>query len=231
MILGRSTAVSLVVCLSCLPASADSYVKVAQPAGKDGSGTGCSSATLIGWTTDCSNGIFISCAHGYDPERPVEIQIDRDQDQPVEGRIIVIDRNLELSLIAAPISRSTEMLRLADRSPRTCDAVRLIGFPDRKFTNTETCITGRFWSRDACTSRWTLYQAEPCCGCPAGYQELHVTAAASAPGLSGGAVVRNRKLAGVVIGRIENAHDAGLVVPGETVRLFVRRNITLFYRR
>ena len=136
-----------------------------------------------------------------------------------------------MSLIAAPISRSTEMLRLADRSPRTCDPVRLIGFPEKKFASRETCVTGRFWSRDACTSRWTLFQAEPCCCCPAGYQELQVTSSASPPGLSGGAVVRNKRLAGVVIGRIKNAHDAGLVVPGDTVRLFVRRNTSLFYCR
>jgi hypothetical protein len=48
--------------------------------------------------------------------------------------------------------------------------------------------------------------------------------------LSGGALLRDRKLAGVVIGRIFNGGDAGLVVPAETVRLFVRRNIALFYR-
>ncbi len=229
MILARSIAAIVIIGLCRSPVAADTFVKITQPAGKDGSGSGCSSGTLIGWTTDCSRGIFISCAHGYDKDRPVEVEVAAGQ--RAEGRILAIDRDLELSLIAAPITRATEMLRLADRSPRVCDPVRLIGFPDRKFASTETRVVGEFWSRDACTPRWKLYEADACCRCPQGYQELLVTGAASAPGLSGGAVVRNKKLAGVVIGRITNAQNAGLVVPGETVRLFVCRNITLFYRR
>jgi hypothetical protein len=159
----------------------------------------------------------------------VEIQID--DRQAVEGRIIALAPELELSLLAAPVSRSTEMLRLSESSLRDCDRVRLVGFPERQFTRIETCVTGRFWSRDACTPRWKLYEADACCQCPAGYQEMAVTSAASAPGLSGGAVIKNRKLAGVVVGRIANAGNAGLVVPAETVRLFVRRNIALFYCR
>jgi hypothetical protein len=226
---GRLIAAPLLIAIFCCPAGGDTYVKVAQAAGKNGSGTACSSATLIGWTVDCSEGIFISCAHGYDRDRPVEIQID--ERQKVAGRIIVIAPELELSLLAAPVSRSTEMLRLSESSLCNCDHVRLIGFPDRQFTRTDTCIAGRFWSRDACTPRWKLYEAESWCRCPEGYQELAVTGAASAPGLSGGAVVKNKKLAGVVVGRIANAGNVGLVVPAETVRLFVRRNIGLFYCR
>jgi hypothetical protein len=226
---GKLIATIMVVVVGRSLATADTFVKITQPEGKDGSGTGCSSGTLIGWTTDCSQGIFISCAHGYDQERPVEVEVE--PGQTAEGRFLALDRDLELSLIAAPISRSTEMLRLADRSPRRCDAVRLVGYPGRKFVSTETRIVGEYWSRDACTSRWTLYYAEPCYACPEGYHELLVTGAASAAGLSGGAVVRNKRLAGVMIGRIANAKDAGLVVPGATVHTFVRRNITLFYRR
>src|SRR5262245_55417706 len=225
---GRLIAAPVFIAL-CYPACGDTFVKVAQSAGQNGSGTGCSSATLIGWTVDCSQGIFISCAHGYDRDRPVEIQIDGRQ--AVEGRIIAIAPELELSLLAAPISRSTEMLRLSESSLRDCERVRLVGFPERQFTRIETCVTGRFWSRDACTPRWKLYEAESCWRCPEGYQEMVVTRAASAPGLSGGAVIKNRKLAGVVVGRIANAGNAGLVVPAETVRLFVRRNIALFYCR
>jgi len=225
---GRLIAAPLFIALACCPASGDTFVKVAQTAGKNGTGTACSSATLIGWTTDCSRGIFISCAHGYDHERLVEVQID--DRETAEGQVIAIDRDLELSLIAAPLSRSTEMLRLSD-SLRSCDRVRLVGFPDRQFTRLETCVTGHYWSRGTCTPRWTLYHAESCCPCPQGYQELMVTGAPSAPGLSGGAVVKNRKLAGVVVGRILNSGNVGLVVPAETVRLFVRRNIALFYCR
>jgi hypothetical protein len=226
---GRLIAAPLFIALFCNPACGDTFVKVAQTAGKNGTGTGCSSATLIGWTVDCSQGIFISCAHGYDRDRPVEIQID--ERQTVEGRIIAIAPDLELSLLAAPVSRSTEMLRLSDTSLRDCDRVRLVGFPDRQFSRVETCVTGRFWSRDACTPRWKLYEAQSWCRCPEGYQEIAVTCAASAPGLSGGAVIKNRRLAGVIVGRIANAGNAGLVVPAETVRLFVRRNIALFYCR
>jgi hypothetical protein len=231
MLWGRLIAAPLFIFIALFshPVCGDTFVKVAQRSGKDGSGTGCSSATLIGWTVDCSEGIFISCAHGYDRDRPVEIQID--EQQAAEGRVIAIAHDLELSLIAAPVSRSTEMLRISETSLRHCDRVRLVGFPDRQFTRMETCITGRFWSRDACTPRWKLYEAESWCRCPEGYQEMAVTGAASAPGLSGGAVVKNKKLAGVVVGRIANAGNAGLVVPADTVRLFVRRNISLFYCR
>ena len=226
---GRLIAAVMVVVVGPSLGTADTFVRITQPEGKDGSGTGCSSGTLIGWTTDCSRGIFISCAHGYDKERPVEVEVE--PGQIAEGRFLAIDRDLELSLIAASISRSTAMLRLADRSPRRCEAVRLIGYPGRKFASTETRIAGEYWSRDACTSRWTLYHAEPCCACPEGYHELLVTGAASVAGLSGGAVVRNMRLAGVVIGRIANARDAGLVVPGATVQQFLRKNIAQFYRR
>jgi len=226
---GRLIAAPFLIAVLCCHARGDTYVKVAQTAGKNGSGTGCSSATLIGWTVDCSEGIFISCAHGYDRDRPVEIQID--EQLAVPGHILAIAPELELSLLAAPVSRSTEMLRLSESSLRDCDRVRLIGFPERQLTRMETCITGRFWSRDACTPSWKLYEAEPWCRRPQEYQELAVTGAASAPGLSGGAVVKNRKLAGVVVGRITNAGNVGLVVPAETVRLFVRRNIGLFYCR
>ena len=228
---GRTIFAILLVCSRASAADAGTYVRISQPAGMDGSGTSCSSGTLIGWTTDCARGIFLSCAHGYDTQRPVAIQLDSDHQTSVEGRFLAIDRDLELSLIAAPVSRSTEMLRLAERSPHACDRVRLIGYPDKNFRDQETCITGRFWSRDACTTRWTLYEADPCCLRPEGYHELLVTAAASAPGLSGGAVVRNRKLVGVVVGRITNANDVGLIVPGETVKRFVCQNIALFYCR
>src|SRR5579859_3620562 len=100
MFSGRSIVASLIVCLSCLSAVADSFVKITQSAGKNGSGTGCSSATLIGWTVDCANGIFISCAHGYDAARSVQVLVDRETERMAEGRIIDIDRELELSLIA-----------------------------------------------------------------------------------------------------------------------------------
>jgi hypothetical protein len=229
MISGRLIAAIVVIVIGRSPAVAGTFVKITQSGGKDGSGTGCTSGSLIGWTTDCSRGIFISCAHGYDKDRAVEVEIEGGQ--IAEGRILALDRDLELSLIAAPLSHSTEMLRLAEHSPRQREAVRMIGFPERKFTSAETRVVGTFWSRDACTPRWGLYQAEAGFVCPEGYQELLVTEAASAPGLSGGAVVRNRRLAGVVIGRIANAQNAGLVVPGATVKMFVRRNIALFYRR
>ncbi|MBI3864554.1 MAG: hypothetical protein HY290_21945 [Planctomycetia bacterium] len=215
--------------LWCSVAAAGPYVKITQPAGKDGAGTGCSSGTLIGWTVDLKDGIFISCGHGYDPLRAVEVEID--QHRTVAGRIIAINRDFDLSLVAAPIDRSNGIVRLADRAPRECGAVGLIGFPDKKFQHCETCISGRFWSKGACTTKWALFEASARCPRPAEYQELLVTAAASAPGLSGGAMLHDRKLAGVVIGRITNARDAGLVVPAETVRHFVRRNISLFYRR
>jgi hypothetical protein len=228
MVLARSIAGAAALWLGCSLAAAEPYVKIAQPAGADGSGTGCSSGTLIGWTTDLSQGIFISCAHGYDPYRDVAVAVD--EQAAVIGRIIAINREFDLSLVAAPVGREQVIVRLADQTPRNCDAVGLVGFPDQKFCRCETCVTGRFWSRCACTKDWTLYQAPARCPRPAGYQELLVTAAASAPGLSGGALLRDRKLAGVVIGRIYNGGDAGLVVPAETVRLFVRRNIALFYR-
>jgi hypothetical protein len=184
---------------------------------------------LIGWTADLSQGIFLSCGHGYDPYRDVAVEVDGKP--AVSGRIIAINREFDLSLVAAPAERSQQIIRLADRRPQMCDSVVLVGFPERKFRRCETCVTGRFWSRCACTAKWTLYGAPARCACPAGYQELLVTAAASAPGLSGGALLHDRKLAGVLIGRITNGGDAGLVVPAETVRLFVRRNISLFYRR
>lgn len=229
MIPCRTITAAAAILLWCSPAGADPYVKITQAAGQDGSGTSCSSGTLIGWTTDCSNGIFISCAHGYDRGTPVEMEINRDQ--TIEGRIIAIDRDVDLSLLAAPINRSMEMVFLAHQSPRACDVVDVAGFPEKRFNSKTTHITGRFWSRYTCTPKWTLYQAAPCCQCPVEYHELLVTEAPSLPGLSGGALVQNKKLAGVVIGRITNAKDAGLVVPAETVRLFVQKNITLFYRR
>lgn len=228
MKLARSISAAAIVWLGTSLAIADPYVKITQRVAADGLGTGCSSGTLIGWTTDLSQGIFISCGHGYDPYRSVIVEID--QQEKVTGRIIAINRDFDLSLISAPVSRPREIVRLADRSPRECDAVGLVGFPDRKFRRCETCLTGRFWSQCACTSKWTLYQAATKCPRPEGFQELLVTAAASAPGLSGGALLQDRKLAGVVVGRITNAKDAGLVVPAETVRLFVRRNMALFYR-
>ena len=115
MISARLIAAIVITGLCRPPAGADTFVKITQPEGQDGSGTGCSSGTLVGWTTDCSRGIFISCAHGYDKDRPVEVEVE--PGRTAEGRILAIDRDLELSLIAAPISRATEMLRLADRAP------------------------------------------------------------------------------------------------------------------
>lgn len=229
MIPGRTITAAAAILLWYSSAGADPFVKITQPAGKDGTGTSCSSGTLIGWTPDCSNGIFISCAHGYDRDTPLEVEINRDQ--TIEGRIIAIDRDLDLSLLEAPIDRSMEMVYLASHSPRSCDEVNLIGFPDKAFNSSTTHITGRFWTRYACTPKWTLYKATPRCQCPVEYHELLVTEAPGPPGLSGGALLQNKKLAGVVIGRITNANDAGLVVPAETVRLFVQKNITLFYRR
>jgi S1-C subfamily serine protease len=224
----RKISAVLVVLLCRSATASDPYVKITQAAGKNGSGTGCSSGTLIGWTTDCSKGIFLSCAHGYDSDHAVEVEINRER--TVEGRIIAINHSFDLSLIAAPIERSVDMVYLADRSPRERDEVGMIGFPAKKFSRSATRIAGRFWSRGACTREWKLYEAQRSRTCPEGYQELLVTKAATAQGLSGGAVLRNQRLAGVVIGRITNAGDAGLVVPAETVRLFVRRNIALFYR-
>lgn len=203
-------------------------MKITQAAGKDGSGTGCSSGTLIGWTADCKKGIFLSCAHGFDAHDSVEIAFD--DDRRTEGRIIAINRDFDLSLIEAPVDDSADMVALADKSPRERDEVRVIGFPDKEFSSNDTHIKGRFWSRYACTPRWTLYQARAASVPPEGYLVLLVTEAASVPGLSGGAVLHNEKLAGVVIGKVANAKDAGLVVPAETVRLFVKRNISLFYR-
>jgi hypothetical protein len=229
MISARSIAGAAILWVCCSCAAAEPYVKITQPAGTDGSGTGCSSGTLIGWTADLSQGIFLSCGHGYDPYRDVAVEID--SRPAVAGRIVAINREFDLSLISAPTDRSQKIVRLADRNPPMCDNVVCVGFPEKKFCRCETCVTGRFWSRCACTPNWTLYHAPARCLCPAGYQELLVTAAASASGLSGGAVLHDRKLAGVVIGRITNGGDAGLVVPSETVRLFVRRNIALFYRR
>ncbi len=229
MIPGRTTAAAFALLVSCSWASADPYVKITQAAGKDGAGTDCSSATLIGWTTDCKKGIFLSCAHGFDSYNPVEIQFEHDRQS--EGRIIAINRRFDLSLIEAPVESSTTMVALADKSPHERDAVQLIGFPDKQFSNSVTRIKGRFWSRNACTPQWTLYQAKAACVPPDDYQELLVTEAASVPGLSGGALLQNKKLAGVVIGKVSNAKNAGLVVPAETVRLFVRRNISLFYRK
>lgn len=228
MILARSIVGAAILCLCCSLAAAEPYVKITQPVGADGSGTGCSSGTLIGWTADLSEGIFISCGHGYDPYRPVAVEVV--QQPAVAGRIIAINRKFDLSLVAAPVERSQQIVRLADLASRECDCVALVGFPEKKFCRCETCVTGRFWSRCACTPKWTLYQAPVRCPRPAGYQELLVTGAAAAPGLSGGAMLQDRKLAGVVIGRISNGGDAGLVVPTDTVRLFVRRNIALFYR-
>lgn len=228
MITARSITGAAALWLCCSLAAADPYAKITQPAGADGLGTGCSSGTLIGWTADLSQGIFISCGHGYDAYRPVAVEVDGQA--AVEGRIIAINREFDLSLVAASISRTQKIVPLADQAPRECDRVGLAGFPDKKFCCCETCVSGRFWSRCECTPNWTLYQAPARCSCPAGFHELLVTAAASAPGLSGGAMLHHRKLAGVVIGRITNAGDAGLVVPAETVRLFVRRNIALFYR-
>jgi len=229
MIRGRFIAAAVILWLGCSPAFADPYVLlVTQWRGKDGSGTGCCSATLVGWNTDCSKGIFLSCGHGYDPYRPVNVHVG--EDKTVDGKIVAINREFDLSLIEVPIERSTAIVKLADESPRECDEVGMLGYPGKKFIRKSTRVSGRFWSRSACTSRWVLYDAAPDCECPEGFQQLLVTEASSAPGLSGGCVLKNQKLAGVVVGRVKNAQDAALVVPAETVRLFIRRNIALFYR-
>lgn len=229
MIRGRFIAAAAILWCGGAPAFADPHVLlITQWAGKDGSGTGCCSATLIGWNTDLTRGIFLSCGHGYDPYRPVNVHVA--ENQTVPGKIVAINRDFDLSLIEVPIERSHPIVKLADESPRECDEVGLLGYPSRKFIRKSTRVCGRFWSQCACTSRWSLYNAAPDCDCPAGFQQLLVTEASSAPGLSGGCVLRNQKLAGVVVGRVKNARDAALIVPAETVRLFVGRNIALFYR-
>jgi hypothetical protein len=230
MIRARFIAAAAVLWVGCCPARADEpYVLlITQWRGKDGSGTGSCSATLVGWTTDCSKGIFLSCGHGYDPYRPVNVHVG--EGKTVDGKIIAINREFDLSLIEVPVEGSHSIVKLAENSPRECDEVGLMGFPGKKFVRKSTRVSGRFWSRCACTNSWSLYDAAPNTECPPGHQKLLVTEAASAPGLSGGCMLSNQKLAGVVVGRVRNAQDAALVVPAETVRLFIHRNIALFYR-
>jgi hypothetical protein len=208
-------------------AGAEPFVKITQPAGADGSGTSASSGTLVGWTRDVSRGIFLSCAHGYDAERQVNVEIDG---RPgITGEVIAINREFDLSLVAAPCDRGQTIVKVARRPATHHRRVTLHGFPRGEFQQVETKITHRIWSQNACSAKWKLFTPATGCICPAGYQELWIATAAAPPGLSGGAVLLDDHLAGVVVGRISNADDAGLIVPAETVSLFIRRNIALFH--
>ena len=228
MIPARSIAGAVVFCWGASLAVAGPYVKISQSRGADGSGTSCSSGTLIGWTTDLKEGIFVSCAHGYHSQRELQVEVDKSEGQ--SGRIIAINRDYDLSLVAAPCNRAEPIIKLAMRDPSKIDAVSLAGFPAGEFQCTQATVRHRIWSRNMGTKHWKLYTPTARSAVPAGYQELWITDQPAPQGLSGGAMIYDGRLAGVIVGRVTNSADAGLVVPAETVSRFVGRNISLFYQ-
>jgi hypothetical protein len=100
MLTRRSIVVAIWLWAGCSLAAADPYVKITQPRGEDGSGTSCSSGTLIGWTTDLRRGIFLSCGHGYDRKRKVIGRVTNAKDAglivPAETVRLFVRRNIAL---------------------------------------------------------------------------------------------------------------------------------------
>lgn len=206
---------TLILTVLLWPASlfADPYVMIDQ-------GEGHWSGTLIGYAPN-GDGLFLTCKHKYDLKKPVNLIVNGSVHG--EGRIVAVSKDTDLALIQGTHPGRTPPLRIAADSPEIGDTVLMAGHPGSHVVRKTTVVKSSGWVESG-DKGWLLHPTEQ-----KGTYKALVLEGSSQGGFSGGAVAHEGKLAGVVVGRNDQTHDAW-AVPAESIVWFLRQNEKLFER-
>lgn len=174
----RSVAILLLALFSVLLLQGDAHgapvVRITQrrcDAGK--CSTSAWSGTAIGRLKDGSLGV-LTCAHGYDRASPASVEIA--ESKWVSSKFIAFDEAADLGLLAAPFPDRMEVYALAKRAPVPGSTVISIGYPGGKELRAQsTVIKGRTTGG------------------------LDISEAPFALGESGGCLLHERRLVGVIV--------------------------------
>lgn len=145
-------------------------VRIRQGAGQK---MGCWSGTVIGRLPDKRLAV-LTCSHGYNAAEAVSVEVE--PDTWAAGTIVVLDKKKDLGLIGAKYDLKSKCFDLATEAPKARDILTTMGYPHGESLRAlNTRCAGEWWG-------WTLMHAE------------------IIPGESGGTVLRDGKVCGVILG-------------------------------